>query len=125
MAEEPLLPRIGGMASRFGPWGLAAAAVGVDAYVVYRNFKGEQRRNRGITPERIRARGAGPQQAYARPYGHWVGGAVLDRPGGAGQTRRRADDAVAHEERTAVDAGGDARLRGRRLEQPVVVGRSW
>jgi hypothetical protein len=81
MAEEPLLPRIGGMASRFGPWGLAAAAVGVDAYVLYRNLKGEQRRNRGMTPERIRVRGAGPQQAYARRYGNWMAAPVLDAQG--------------------------------------------
>ena len=72
---------MGGMASRFGPWGLAAAAVGVDAYALYRNFKGEQRRNRGMTPERIRARGAGPQQAYARRYGTSMPVPVLDAQG--------------------------------------------
>lgn len=58
MAEKQLLLRIGG-------WALAAAAVGVDAYVLYRNFNGEQRRNRGMTPEQIRTRAAGTQQAPA------------------------------------------------------------
>ena len=96
MAEELLLRRMGTMpgagalgkagklgalASRFGPWGLAAAAVGVDAYALYRNFKGEQRRNRGMTPERIRARGAGPQQACARRYGSSMAAPVLDAQG--------------------------------------------
>jgi hypothetical protein len=71
----------GALASRFGPWGLAAAAVGVDAYALYKNFKGEQRRNRGMTPEQIRACGAGPQQAYARRYGNSMAVPVLDAQG--------------------------------------------
>jgi hypothetical protein len=96
MAEEQLLLPMGGMpgagtlgkagtrgalALRFGPWGLAAAAVGVDAYSLYKNFKGERRRNRGTTPEQIRARGAGAQQAYARRYGNSLAMPVVDAQG--------------------------------------------
>jgi hypothetical protein len=73
--------KLGAPASRFGLWGLAAAAVGVDAYALYRNLKGEQRRNRGMTPERIRVRGAGPQQAYARRYGNSTAAPVHDAQG--------------------------------------------
>ena len=96
MAEEQLLlhmsempgggtlgkaAKLGALASRLGPWGLAAAAVGLDAYALSKNFKGEQRRNRGLTAEQIRACAAGPQQAYARRYGNSMAVPVLDAQG--------------------------------------------
>src|SRR4029077_14466029 len=52
-------------------------------------------------------------------------GARFRRPGGAGHRRCRADDGIAHEERTAVEAGGDGWFPRRRREQAIVVGGVW
>jgi hypothetical protein len=75
------LGKIGAVASRFGPWGLAAAAVGIDIYALWKNVQGEQARNRGRTPEQLRARGAAPQQAYAHRIGNSMGTPILDAHG--------------------------------------------
>jgi hypothetical protein len=74
------LGKIGAVATRFGPWGLAAA-VGIDVYALWKNFQGEQARNRGGTPEQLRARGAAPQQAYAHRFGNSMGTPILDAQG--------------------------------------------
>jgi hypothetical protein len=75
------LGKIGAVASRFRPWSLAAAPVGIDVYALWKNFEGEQARNRGRTPEQLRARGAAPQQAYARRFGNSMGTPILDTQG--------------------------------------------
>jgi hypothetical protein len=49
-------------------------------------------------------------------------GAGLGRPRGPGHRRRRANDGVAHEERTTVDVGRDGGFRRLRQEQSVIVG---